>query len=438
VTWLLVLGHFFAVLILAERLVKYLLVRDFFARNTQRAIAPDACSPVEQRPTVSVLQPILSGDPTLWHCLTENLERPSRISSEFLWLVDEDDHMAISGCQKIIDNNPHSPVRLILCPPAPEGCNPKLFKLILGAGSAQGIYIAVLDDDTVLPAHSWEQVLPTLDSPGAGLAFGLPYYAHFQNVWSALVSAFVNSNSLLTYVPYTYIHPPFTINGMFYVVKRTVFDRINGFTGLENQLCDDFAVAQRLRSHGYRLVQTSLRHPIHTHVSSPRAYLRLLNRWFIFPQVSIMQQVSSRELLLFYTFAFVPTFLPLLLAFICIATASSALALWLIGYLAGQAAMLWRFNSMYLAGATPLKYLPLLLLIQFLLPLHVAWAYMSPRNIYWRGHKMAAHPDGSLSYLQRRSGAVTQITDDRINSQSLVESTADLPTDDASHPIPTQ
>ena len=121
--------------------------------------------------------------------------------------------------------------------------------------------VCVLDDDTRLPDWGLEQCLPFLDRPGVGLAFGLPYYRHFGNLWSALVSLFVNGQSLLTYVPYTALSEPFTINGMFYALRREVLDAVGGFAGLEGILADDFAVASRLREHGYRLAQTPLATP---------------------------------------------------------------------------------------------------------------------------------------------------------------------------------
>ena len=73
-----------------------------------------------------------------------------------------------------------------------------------------------------------------------------------------MVACFVNSHSLLTYIPYLQFSPPLTINGMFYCIRRTVLDGVGGFDGLEETLADDFAIARRMRQHGLRLLQTPL------------------------------------------------------------------------------------------------------------------------------------------------------------------------------------
>lgn len=382
-------------LILGERLLKYLLVRRFFAR-------PLLANARTKMATISILQPILSGDPTLWHCLSHNLSARSSYEREFLWLVDENDPAAIEGCQRLLAQHSTVNIRLLIYPPPPNGVNPKTFKLIAGLRQAKGEWVAVLDDDTMLPDQAWEQTLPYLDQPGVGLVFGLPYYVNFSNAWSALVAAFVNGFSLLTYVPYTFLHEPLTINGMFYLFKRSTLEAIGGFTGLETQLCDDYAVAQHVRMHGYQIVQTSLRHAISTQVGNWRHYLRMMTRWLIFPQVSVMRSAAWGDQVLFYLFAFVPTFVPLLLLIVTLVHPTVTTLSILLGYCALSGAIAWDLNRRYLQQATPSWALPLLVLMYFLLPLHTLWALLSPRRINWRGHIMAVQKDGGFSFVERR------------------------------------
>lgn len=382
-------------LIFGERLLKYLLVRRFFAR-------PQPTKQSNAGVIVSILQPILSGDPTLWRCLAANLAARSGYERQFLWLVDDNDPQAITGCQQLIAQHPNVNVRLLIYPPPPDGVNPKMFKLIAGLQQATGELVAVLDDDTMLPDHAWEQIAPYLDQPKVGLVFGLPYYVNFSNLYSALVAAFVNGFGLLTYVPYTFLHTPLTINGMFYLLKRSMLAQIGGFAGLESQLCDDYAVAQHLRAAGYQIVQTPLRHAISTQVTDWRAYLRLMTRWLIFPQVSLMRNADFGEQLLFYLFAFVPTFVPLLLLIALLLYPSLWLAGTLLAYCLLSGGIAWHLNRRYLGKATPTWALPLLLLIYFLLPLHTLWALLAPRRINWRGHVLAVQKDGGFSFVERR------------------------------------
>ena len=97
-----------------------------------------------QMAQVTVLQPILAGDPGLAAILAEQLAALPEAS--FRWLVDDDD----SEAQRIV---------AALAPPtagrvqvqsfaaAPAGCNPKAFKLARALPSVTTEYVLVLDDD---------------------------------------------------------------------------------------------------------------------------------------------------------------------------------------------------------------------------------------------------------------------------------------------------
>jgi ceramide glucosyltransferase len=382
-----------AALLALERLSKVLLVRHFFGRSV---------APLTAHHRVSILQPILGGDPALQTCLSENLARHAQ--HEFLWLVDDNDHVALALCRQLMREHPHTNIRLHVMPPPPDGCNPKMFKLIEGIPRATGEYIAVLDDDTALPAGAFEQCLPYLAAPDAGLVFGLPYYVSFDNLWSSLIACFVNSNSLLTYIPYTYLSEPLTINGMFYVLRRETLAALGDLRGLETQLCDDYAVARHVLHNNFKLVQTPLRHTIRTTVTDARHYLSLLTRWLIFPQASIMRTAAWRVQAVFYGFAFLPALFPLLLTLAACWWNTSLVWLFWLAYLALNNALVAWLNRRYLESATPLRKLPLVLLMQILLPLHLLWSLVAPRRINWRGHLMHVQTDGGFRFIARRNG----------------------------------
>lgn len=73
---------------------------------------------------VTVLQPILSGDPALAACLAGNLSQTP--AARFLWLIDEDDHEARTIAETL--SLPRR-VTLVLGPPPQDGENPKVAKL---------------------------------------------------------------------------------------------------------------------------------------------------------------------------------------------------------------------------------------------------------------------------------------------------------------------
>jgi ceramide glucosyltransferase len=379
-------------LALGERAWKLAAVVRFFRRPAPR--------PKGERPLVSIVQPILSGDPTLEASLEASLSFRSGYPREWLWLLDDDDAEARRVCARLIARHPEAQVRLLLTPPPAPTANPKTAKLIAGAQAAGGAILCVLDDDTRLPDGGLEQCLPFLDGPEVGIAFGLPYYVSFDGLWSALIACFVNSNSLLTYVPVAMSGEPVTINGMFYAVRREALARVGGFAGLEPIVADDFAVARRFREHGYRLAQTPLRHGISTRAAGPAGYARLIQRWLVFPRESLMRHLPPGELARFYTLALLPLFAPWLALG---ATAAPGLprALGLL-YLAASNGAVAYLNHAYLGGATPTRWAWLAPLVQLALPAQAIAALLAPQRIVWRGHLIAVEPGGTIRTIRRR------------------------------------
>ena len=383
-----------ASLMLGQKIWKHWLVRRFFARPIP--------VPTREVARVSVLQPILSGDPTLHDCLESNLRVRTRYPLEFIWLVDSDDAAARATCAELAGANDRHPVQIVALPPPAQRANPKTVKLVAGLERAQGDVVCVLDDDTRLPDWGLEECLPFLDKPGVGLAFGLPYYRHFDNLWSRLVALFVNDHSLLTYIPYTSLREPFTINGMFYAVRRDVLAQVGGFSDLESILADDFAIAARFREHGYRLAQTPLRHAISTHVTGLRHYLSLLQRWFVFPRESLMRHLSLPELLILYGLGAVPALFPLAIIARLAASPSPAALGYAAIYFGHSLLTFQRINRAYLNSATPAHYVALVPLVEILFPLQLAAALISPQRIVWRGHVMQVERGGSFHFVRRR------------------------------------
>ncbi len=388
-----------ALLWAAERGWKWWRVRRFF-----RQPAPRPARDPEQE-LVSIIQPILSGDPTLTESLAATLRARSAYPREWLWLVDDDDDEGRRICRAIIAEHPARDVRLLTVPPPrpDDRRNPKTIKLIVASAEARGTILCILDDDTRLPDGGLEALLPALDAPGVGLAYGLPYYVSFTDRWSALVAAFVNSHSLLTYLPPLALTAPFTINGMCYATRRETLARVGGFAGLEGTLADDFAVAQRFRAAGYGLAQTPLRHAISTRIAGPRHYFAIIARWFVFSRESILRHVATRDRAIVGALIIVPTLLPLASLLLTIARPTRrAVALLAAGHAVGYAVFAHNDRA-YLGGATPPRWHPLVPLIATILPLQVGAAFLLPQRIEWRGHIMQVERGGGFRFVRRRT-----------------------------------
>lgn len=411
-----VLLPWFLVWTVLDRVVRWLLIRRFFRREAAAEKSPPAASP----PTaVTLVQPILSGDPHLGDNLRANTRLATALPLRWLWLVDADDAPGRRLTGEILDDlartdpTARARIELRLTPPAPERVNPKTFKLRLAwesldPATRDGGFFGVLDDDTRLGPGDVETAVGTLRrEPGVGLVFGLPYYLSFGTFWSGMVATFVNRNSLWSYLPILRVGPPLTINGMFWLARGTAVVALDGFRAVEGLVCDDHAVARGVRAAGYALRQTAVVHPLRTGVSGARAYDRLLTRWFIFPQVSILRHEPRRRLLGFVALVFLPAF-----QFLGSLALAAAAGRWR-GLVAAVAVQVGRevlqvdLERRFLPGAAGRGAgfwgrRALGWAVDAMFPGQIIRAFLAPREINWRGHRLRLDPDGRFEYIRRR------------------------------------
>lgn len=224
---------------------------------------------------LTILQPILGGDPALRGCLQENVRNTP--GARFLWLVDEDDAAGAAAVAGLADGER---VEVLVGPAPRDGENPKVGKLALALPLVRTRYVAVLDDDTVLPPGGARRAVAALAH--ADLATGLPLYAEGGTIWSRLVVGFVNGSALLTYPVAAHLKAGRTINGMFYVTPTETLRALGGLGAIRGALTDDYALARLYLDAGRTIRQTAVLHPITTTVTDGAHYARLMRRWMIF------------------------------------------------------------------------------------------------------------------------------------------------------------
>ena len=259
---------------------------------------------------VAIFQPILSGDPTLEQTLETNLSPLDRAT--FYWLVDDDDSSAHAIVDALRKRHPEAAIVKYSYPFAPEGVNPKLFKLNQALSFCQQRYCVVLDDDTTLPYSTLEGLLAALEY--CDLATGLPLYRSDGNFPSALLAAFVNNNASMTYLSTLSFMNPITINGMCFAFQHTDAERWGRFQSVLHHLTDDLAVAGMILAQGGTIRQIPDRQVIRTHLPDIASYFRQMHRWHVFANVLFVQQPLWIKALLIVLHGLPP----LLLAAICV------------------------------------------------------------------------------------------------------------------------
>lgn len=334
---------------------------------------------------VAVAQPILSGDPRLAAVLAANLgELPA---AQFLWLVDDDDPAAQAVCRELAARHPGRRIEVLVCPPAAEGCNPKLWKLELARPAVREAVLLVLDDDTRMPAATLAALTGALDRHQ--LATSLPGYLDDGRLPSRLLAQFVDNNAALLYLPLLPFRPPLTINGMAYALRTDFLESLGGFAPLLRSLTDDLAVAERTLAAGGRIFQSARPHWVETTVRDRRHYVQLMHRWFLFALLLLRKQPPGLRALIGLLGALPPLLLGALLVACLLAPSGPAagilaavLALRALGLVALQRAVYRRPLHAPLSS----------LLSELLQPLHLLHAVLW-RRIVWRTRRYRVHDD---------------------------------------------
>jgi ceramide glucosyltransferase len=353
-----------------------------YARNAPTVSRLDGSS-------LTLLQAILSGDPSLSATLEANLrELPP---TTFFWLVDDDDRQGRKICEDLVVRYPNHDVRLISCSPPPQGVNPKVHKLQLALQHVQTNFIAVVDDDTRVTVRGLAALIDGLEA-GAVLTTGLPCYIPAQGMPSRALAEFVNSSAILTYLPMVAFCEPLTINGMCYAIRTEDVRRLDAFRTIARSLTDDLGIAELIRQTGGRIYQTIYPQFITTTVSSGLSLCRLLHRWFVFTRLLLESQPLYRRLLILTTYGLPPALLWVMI--LCVHSIPAALVA--TGLLAFRAAIIVGLQRRFCGRW---QYYPFASLVMELVqPIFLVASY-AKRTIRWRSRRIRVWSISRFEYL---------------------------------------
>lgn len=325
---------------------------------------------------VAILQPILGGDPLLEQVLADNLAHLP--DAQFIWLLDEDDATGRAVAARLVAAHPRHRIRCSLHGAAPEGVNPKTFKLAAALPDVAEPVFVVLDDDARLSQPALATLVTELAD--ADLVTALPCYRDDGAPGARLMAQFVNNNAALTYLSLLPWKSPVSINGMCYAMRTAQLLGWGGFAPIARQLADDLALAHALRARGAVLHQSTACVEVQTHVASLRHHVRQMHRWFLFATLLLRGEPLRLRVLI----ALLHGLPPLLLAGLLVgallqpmgAAGVAALAVLLLragGLVALQRRLTGRARHRPLAS----------LLAELLQPLHLLHA-VCVRRIHWR------------------------------------------------------
>lgn len=352
-----------------------LVFRAVLAMGYSRTV-PDGGQAALSAGSLTIAQPILSGDPLLESRLAANLtELPEQ---SFLWLVDEDDAEANRIAETLREAHPLVSLMVLRCPPCGDATNPKLWKLQYAPAMVDTPYFCVLDDDTTLSSASAAALVA--GARNHTVATGLPCYLDSGDIPSGLLSQFVNNNSVFTYLGTSRLLAPFTLNGMGYVMKREELDGFKNFEPILNELTDDLAVATLVLENGGSIHQSVASLKVRTGVENLRHYMNVMHRWYVFTLLLMKRQNPASQALIFVLHGFPPM---LLIAFTVMAFSAWNVysGLFWLGIILLRAGVITCMQLRFLGKGL---HRPMIsILSEMIQPLHLSHALLC-RTIRWR------------------------------------------------------
>lgn len=358
-----------------------------YARRAQRVAEAETAGSDD----VTIVQPILGGDPNLEATLKEAVR--ALPEARFLWLVDDDDAVGAEVCERLVAEWTNGRVRILRCGAHGQGENPKAHKLALALPQIETAVFVVLDDDTRLTAAGLRALVAGLAS-GAALATGLPRYHAAEGAWSGWLAEFVNSAAVLTYLPVLAFAEPVSIHGMCYAMRTEEARKLDVFQAIRRALTDDLALAVELRKRGLRIVQTVEPHDIATSVPTVLRLADILHRWFVFTRLLLEECPWRMRAGIAVAYALPPL---LLIALAVSAVQSVGAAGVLVVTLVVRDLALRAVKRRFLGGAVGHRAVASVVL-EVAQPVLLVWSWMR-RTIRWRTRVIRVRSFSDFEYV---------------------------------------
>lgn len=301
-------------------------------------------------------------------------------------------------CREMMALYPAWAAEILVIEPDGGAIASKVAKLRAALPHADGEVLCFVDDDVSLRPDALRVLAPHALQADAGAAFGVACYTAWDTLAESLMSGFVNSSALLSYLPLVFLAEPFTITGHCFALTRASFDAVGGLDGMAGRFDDDHELARRVRRRGLHNVQTSLIYDVENRLPTLADYHNQIRRWFLMPREAMLPGLGRREQAVLLLSSVGPL-LPPLVALLAMAARSRgallALAANFISFTFAYAVV----ERAYLRRRMPARRRLLLPFLAYLTPLHVALAALGGDTIQWRGQRLRLERGGRFTVL---------------------------------------
>lgn len=375
-----------SLLSIVDRIVKVGLITYFFTRRRPGDPA--------SWPSVTILQPVTRGVDALRANLEARTQLDYPAHVQHILLCDAADADSQSICLEAAAAHPKLDLRIVCVEGDGAGPAPKLTKLKVGFPHATGEVLCMMDDDVAPRPDGLRRLVTYLMKPGIGASFGLACFTNWGNLWSSMLSSYVNAYTLDNFVTWAYLCGAVRVVGQMACYWRRPFAAAGAFDGLEGYLDDDFVLAQRLRKAGLRPLQTPVVYDVNDPAKSARAYALKFKRWIVLPRQAMTPFMTPWQRIGAFLATPATILLPSVVGVIALVARRRAATYALAATLGAFAVAQGISQTRFMQRTTPPLRWPLVLYTALVTPVHAALTLLMSNEIEWRGQRLRVYHDG--------------------------------------------
>lgn len=302
--------------------------------------------------------------------------------AEILFCVARTDDPAAAVITPLLPGRPDGAARLVVTGPAGDALG-KMHNLLGGLATATGDRLVFLDSDVRLPDPGYlERFVAGLGEPGVGLVTCFPACRQAGSAAAAVITLLINDDLLGLFAFVGGRGDLSLANGSCLAIDRAALTAAGGLSALERQLLMDTALAQRVRSAGYRVRLHDEAAPVPTGCLTWAQAWRQSRRWH-----AAMWRVLPRWQYAGFAWLRGATLLGLLLTCGTLGAGhgvAAPLAFATAGTLGLRCAVALWLDRRHLHAGLPARWWCLLPLVELAGGLE-AWTAPLTREVHWRG-----------------------------------------------------
>jgi len=226
----------------------YFLVAIYSAWSFSRRPRKDPAGPT---PPVSILKPVAGLEREAYENFA-SFCRQDYPEYEILFGVADEEDPAIPTIQKLIQDFPHLPIRLLICK-GKKGSNPKVSKLCHLVREARHDLLVISDSDVRVAPDYLRAIVSPLRETHVGAVTCLYSGIAEGRLWSEMEALYLTSDFLAGVLVARQLEGVKFALGATMAITRERLAEIGGFEALADSAADDFELGNRIAARGYRV-----------------------------------------------------------------------------------------------------------------------------------------------------------------------------------------